>query len=181
MPLTPETLVRHELNGLYTEVVDSPNPDLVGIAGRVVVETMKTLHIDCDAAAPVRTRTGDAAAHDGSKARTGVRQVPKQGTTFEFRLPATEQPTDDRPSDVPTVEAGRHRTDEAAEAAKASGTTPEPVSSPAQPATDVDSTDETEAARDGAGEDVAYVTVDGTRLLSRPALRTENAGEPTWR
>jgi ribonuclease P protein subunit POP4 len=184
MPLTPETLVRHELNGLYTEVVDSPNPDLVGIAGRVVVETMQTLHIDCDAAAPGRTRADDA-AHDGS----GVRQVPKEGTTFEFHLPATEthtqtrtQQTDDRPSDVPTVGAGRHRTDEAAEAAKASGTTPKPVSSPTQPAVDADSNGESvEAARDGAGEDVAYVTVDGTRLLSRPALRTENAGEPTWR
>jgi ribonuclease P protein subunit POP4 len=178
MPLTPETLVRHELNGLYTEVVDSPNPDLVGIAGRVVVETMRTVHIDCDAVPPARTRAGDAAADE----RSGVRQVPKQGTTFEFRLPATEQPTDDRPSDVPTVGAGRRRTDEAAEAAKASGTASEPVSSSAQSVTDADSNGESvEAARTEAGEDVAYVTVDGTRLLSRPALRTENAGEPTWR
>jgi ribonuclease P protein subunit POP4 len=184
MPLTPETLTRHELNGLYTEVVDSPNPDLVGIAGRVVVETMQTLHLDCGAAPPRRTRDGDAVEHDGAR----VRQVPKEGTTFEFRLPnddADRQPTTGRDGDVPTVTDSRSdartRTDEAAEAAKASGTTPKPVSSPDQPATDADSTDEAEAARVEAGEDVAYVTVDGTRLLSRPALRTENAGESTWR
>jgi ribonuclease P protein subunit POP4 len=195
MPLTPETLTRHELNGLYTEVVDSPNPDLVGIAGRVVVETMGMLHIDTGAAAPSHGRDGDAVADE----RARVRQVPKEGTTFEFRLPAetrtdargTDTPsnantntntesTDDRRRDVPTVASRRSRTDEAAEAAKASGTTSELVSEPDQPATDADSLGRT-AARDEAGEGVAYVTVDGTRLLSRPALRTENAGESTWR
>ena len=190
MALTPETLTRHELNGLYTEVVDSPNPDLVGIAGRVVVETMQTLHLDCGAAAPGRPRAGDTVDTEGS----GVRQVPKEGTTFEFRLPnANEdenentdtQLTTDRAGDAPTVtdrrSASRPRTDEAAEAAKASGTTTEPVTSPTQTAVDAESTDEAEATRGEAGEDVAYVTVDGTRLLSRPALRTENAGESTWR
>lgn len=80
MPLTPETLTRHELNGLHVEVVDAANPDLVGIAGRIVVETMHTFMVD-----------------DGSR----VRQVPKRGATFEFAIP---------------------RTDEAADAAKASGT-----------------------------------------------------------
>ncbi|WP_152042720.1 ribonuclease P protein component 1 [Salinigranum salinum] len=161
MRLTPETLTRHELNGLSTEVVDAPNPDLIGIAGRVVVETMRTLQID-----------------DGAR----VRQVPKEGTTFEFRLP-TDTETEDA-GDAPTVAAGpRHtRTDEAAEVAKASGTASELVSSPTQPATDADSDGESvEAARVEAGEGVAYVTVDGTQLLSRPALRTENAGESTWR
>jgi ribonuclease P protein subunit POP4 len=172
MPLTPETLTRHELNGLHTAVVDSPNPDLVGVAGRVVVETMRTLHLD-----------------DGAR----VRQVPKEGTTFEFRLPVptddatqaatTTATTGDDAADVPTVPAGRRRrTDEAAGAAKAPGTASEPVSGPDEPATDADSDGESvEAARVEAGEGVAYVTVDGTRLLSRPALRTENAGEPRWR
>jgi ribonuclease P protein subunit POP4 len=174
MPLTPETLVRHELNGLHTEVVDSPNPDLIGVAGRVVVETMRTLHLD-----------------DGDR----VRQVPKEGTTFEFRLPrtttttTTEDPTADTDrdgGDVPTVApdtGGRPATDEAAGAAKDPGTTSKPVSQPTEPATDADSnsTDEVGTDRAEAGEGVAYVTVDGTRLLSRPALRTENAGEPTWR
>ncbi|WP_380674870.1 ribonuclease P protein component 1 [Salinigranum sp. GCM10025319] len=183
MPLTPETLTRHELNGLHTEVVDSPNADLVGIAGRVVVETMRTLHIDCDAAEPRRTRDGDAVEHDDSR----VRQVPKQGTTFEFRLPTDDGDDHGVPTADPSRRSRAHtntRTDEAAEAAKASGTTSKPVSSPTQPATDVDSDSESiEADRVEAGEGVAYVTVDGTRLLSRPALRTENAdaGESTWR
>jgi len=168
MSLTPETLTRHELNGLHTEVVESANPDLVGIAGRVVVETMRTLQID-----------------DGSR----VRQVPKEGTTFEFRLPTTTEtdaPTGgaahpDRPGDAPTVApGGRPCTDEAAEAAKASGTASKPVSGPEKPAADADCSGAA-AERAEAGEGVAYVTVDGTRLLSRPALRTENAGESTWR
>jgi ribonuclease P protein subunit POP4 len=168
MPLTPETLTRHELNGLFTEVVDAANPDLVGVAGRVVVETANTLHLD-----------------DGAR----VRQVPKEGTTFEFRLSdvAVDHEGSGRSGDAPTVAGASHErthehTDEAAGAEKAPGTTPKPVSSPTQPATDADSNGESsEAARTEAGEDVAYVTVDGTRLLSRPALRTENAGESTWR
>ena len=63
--MTPESLVRHELAGLDVEVVESPNPDLVGIAGRVVDETTNT----------VLVATGD-----------GVKRVPKAETTFRFRL-----------------------------------------------------------------------------------------------
>ena len=63
--MTPESLVRHELAGLDVEVVESPNPDLVGIAGRVVDETTNTLLV---------------AAGDG------VKQVPKAAATFRFRL-----------------------------------------------------------------------------------------------
>ncbi|WP_440989226.1 ribonuclease P protein component 1 [Haloarchaeobius baliensis] len=125
MALTPETLPRHELNGLTVTVVDAANPDLVGIAGRVVVETTNTLHVD---PVPAGEATGDAR----------VRQVPKRGTTFEFRL-----------------------TDETADPAKGSGT----ASEPDHP----------------TGEDAAHVTVDGARLLSRPALRTETTGDSKWR
>ncbi|WP_303647620.1 MULTISPECIES: ribonuclease P protein component 1 [unclassified Haloarchaeobius] len=121
MALTPETLPRHELNGLYVEVVDAANPDLVGIAGRIVIETMQTLHVE-----------------DRVDGESRVRQVPKQGTVFEFRL-----------------------TDETADPEKGSGTT----SKPGIP----------------TGDDVAYVTVDGVRLLSRPALRTETTGDSKWR
>jgi len=128
MPLTPETLTRHELVGLRTRVVESANPDSVGIAGRVVDETMRTLVIEGDR----------------------VRRVPKQGTTFEFALP--------------------QRTDEAADAEKASGTAPELPSETAG-----------RTGQSDGCEDVAYVTVDGARLLSRPALRTEKAGVSTWR
>ena len=63
--MTPESLVRHELAGLDVEVAESPNPDLVGVAGRVVDETTSTLLV----------ATGD-----------GVKQVPKAAATFRFRL-----------------------------------------------------------------------------------------------
>jgi ribonuclease P protein subunit POP4 len=131
MALTPETLTRHELNGLHARVVESPNGDAVGIDGRVVSETMRTLVLS-----------------DGDR----VRRVPKQGSTFEFALPTP-------------------RTDEAADAEKASGTALELPSETAG----------LRAGKSGGCEGVAYVTVDGARLLSRPALRTEKAGVSTWR
>ncbi|WP_336024592.1 ribonuclease P protein component 1 [Halobellus salinisoli] len=169
MALTPETLTRHELNGLRVAVVDAPNPDLVGICGRVVVETMRTLHVDvseCDDKA-----VGDDA--DEAARRTRVKQVPKQGSTFEFELPARAGPPG--------------CTDEAADVAKASGTASKLRSETAggfdagqsgRPAVD-----SAAASRRSAGncEGTAYVTVDGTRLLSRPALRTEKAGDTLWR
>jgi ribonuclease P protein subunit POP4 len=127
MTLTPETLTRHELVGLHARVVESTNPDAVGISGRVVSETMRTLVLEGDR----------------------VWRLPKQGTTFEFALP---------------------RTDEAADAEKASGTASE------LPSETASRTGQSEGC-----EGVAYVTVDGARLLSRPALRTEKAGVSTWR
>jgi ribonuclease P protein subunit POP4 len=130
MALTPETLTRHELVGLHARVVESTNPDAVGISGRVVGETMGTLTLSADGR---------------------VWQLPKQGTTFEFALP-------------------RPRTDEAADAAKASGT-----------ASELPSETASRTGQSAGCEDVAYVTVDGARLLSRPALRTEKAGVSTWR
>ncbi|MFB6353628.1 MAG: ribonuclease P protein component 1 [Halobacteriales archaeon] len=66
MPLTPASLVRHELVGLSVRVVEADNPDLVGIEGRVVDETTNTLRVE--GAARVRT-------------------VPKAGATFAFELP----------------------------------------------------------------------------------------------
>ena len=119
MALTPETLPRHELNGLPVRVVAADSDDYVGIAGRVVVETTNTLHVEDRSAAGRGVR---------------VRQVPKQGTTFEFAC-----------------------TDDAAAGREAAGTASEPD-----------------------GEDAAYVTVDGARLLSRPARRTETTGDSTW-
>ena len=124
MALTPETLPRHELNGLRVEVVDASNPDLIGIAGRIVVETMQTFHIESRVNGESR-----------------VRQVPKQGSTFEFVI-----------------------TDEAAASARTAGTASEP-----------------KGANGHSGNDVAHVTVDGARLLSRPALRTEHTGDSIWR
>jgi ribonuclease P protein subunit POP4 len=144
MPLTPETLVRHELCGLHVEVADAPNPDLVGIAGRVVSETTNTLVLATD---------------------SGEKQVPKRGTAFVFAL------TDEA---APAVEVGgtpsKLRSETAGDAAGQSGRVSERRSEARR----------TPSESDG-GEGVAYVTVDGARLLSRPARRTENGGAPTWR
>lgn len=100
--VTPETVVRHELVGLSTRVAAASNADLVGIEGRVVEETTRTLGIES------RRSDGDS-GHEKS--------VPKAGTTFEFRLP-------------------------------------------------------------GPGADV--VTVEGDRLVARPARRTERGGGSAW-
>jgi ribonuclease P protein subunit POP4 len=159
MPLTPETLTRHELNGLPVRVVEATDSTLVGsaerssadhssgqgpreeIEGRVVAETQGTLSV---------------ASADR------VRQVPKQGSTFEFAL--TDEPAD---RSEPRSEPRRASRDGAA---KGSGTASELASETAG----------VRSGQSGVCEDVAYVTVDGARLLSRPALRTEKAGETTW-
>ena len=145
MPLTPETLPRHELVGLPVRVAAAANPDLVGIAGRVVSETMQTLTVE-------RRRDG----------ATRTWQVPKQGATFEFAC-----------------------TDEAAAAEqKAAGTAFELGQDTADGATPGQSWSVTTGdSRHGVddGESVAYVTVDGSRLLSRPARRTETTGDSRWR
>ena len=141
MPLTPETLTRHELNGLPVRVVAATNPDLVGIEGRVVAETRGTLSV---------------ASADR------VRQVPKQGSKFEFAL--TDEPADCSEDDSEPRRASRDG------AAKESGTASKRGSETAG----------VRSGQSGPCEGVAYVTVDGARLLSRPALRTEKAGETTW-
>jgi len=66
MPLSPETLPRHELIGLDVEVVAASNPDAAGIAGRVVAETTRTLAVE---------------------GADRVRHVPKAEATFAFAVP----------------------------------------------------------------------------------------------
>ena len=132
MPLTPDTLPRHELVGLPVRVADAANPDLVGIAGRVVRETRNTLVVE----------------------RAGRRwQVPKRGTRFAFACTDEAAPSDSqRAKDGGTaVELGSET---------AGGLAP---------------------GQSGSCEAVASVTVDGARLLSRPALRTETTGDSRWR
>ena len=82
MPLTPESLPRHELIGLRAEVVSASSEDYVGIAGEVVTETTKTLGIE-------RAENGSANVEaDGQSADTRgdtrVSHVPKAAATFEF-------------------------------------------------------------------------------------------------
>jgi len=67
--ITPQNVARHELVGLTTRIVDSADPSLVGIEGRVVEETTHTLVVD---------------AEDDEKT------VPKKHTGFEFELPEAE-------------------------------------------------------------------------------------------
>ncbi len=134
MPLTPETLPRHELTGLPVRVVESDDPGRIGIEGRVVRETTKTLSIE---------------EFDDGEAR--VLTVPKSGSVFEFAI-----------------------TDDAAGDEKSPGTTSKLADT--QPGT----SEPTSGASDCAGDDVAYVTVDGSRLLSRPARRTETRGDSPW-
>ena len=63
--ITPENLVRHELIGLFVEVVESTNPSMEGISGRVVDETRNTFLIET---------------------RSGLRCVPKSCNCFIFTL-----------------------------------------------------------------------------------------------
>ncbi|MDZ7701443.1 MAG: ribonuclease P protein component 1 [Halobacteriales archaeon] len=72
MAITPQSLVRHELVGLAVSVVESTNPDLVGLAGTVVGETTNTLRVEGD---------------------DRVRTVPKAAATLAFELPDGERVT----------------------------------------------------------------------------------------
>ncbi|RQG97133.1 ribonuclease P protein component 1 [Natrarchaeobius chitinivorans] len=134
MALTPETLPRHELNGLPVRVVDSDDETRVGLEGRVVIETTNTLSIE------IRV--------DGD---SRVVMVPKSGSVFEFAI-----------------------TDDAAGDEKSPGTASKLAD------TQPDATGDVPFESECAGEDVAYVTVDGSRLLSRPARRTETNGDSPW-
>jgi len=104
MTVTPETLPRHELVGLHARVVESTDPSRVGIEGEVVRETMRTLVFSEE------PRSSDASSEGRSPSDTsGVKQVPKRGAKFEFRL-----------------------TDEAAASAKGAGTASQPAGGESQ-------------------------------------------------
>jgi len=83
----------------------------------------------------------------------GVRQLPKAVCTFEFALGSS--------------------VDEAAGCREAPGTAFKHA---------VDTAGGTRApGQSGVCESVAYVTVDGRQLLSRPARRSEDGGHTIWR
>ncbi|QSW99171.1 ribonuclease P protein component 1 [Haloterrigena alkaliphila] len=148
MALTPETLPRHELNGLPVRVVESDDASRVGLEGRVVIETTKTLSIE------IR-----------ENCNSRVVMVPKSGSTFEFAI--TDEAADFRRGDLDGFpDAIRESDKESGTASKLADTQP--------------GVSEQSNIPDGAGEDVAYVTVDGSRLLSRPARRTETSGDSPW-
>ena len=151
MVLTPETLTRHELIGLPFRVADAPNPDLVGISGRVVSETMQTLVVRTD---------------------SGEKRLPKAGTTFEVVVPTADQTAGD------TDEAAVAGVDAHATAGSPSelgedtaGVRPRqswPSGCSANPSV-------------GGCEGGVYMTVDGQTLCARPAARTERTGDSKWR
>jgi len=91
--LTPETLPRHELTGLPVRVADATHDGYVGVAGRVVEETERTLLVESSDAVGGVDGAAPRAANEASGA--SVRQVPKAAATFEFRLPADTTPSDD--------------------------------------------------------------------------------------
>lgn len=70
MPLRPANLARHELMGLEVEVLDSRDPGLRGLRGRVVDETKNMLKI----------RVGGK-----------VKSVPKAIVYLRFILPEGEE------------------------------------------------------------------------------------------
>ena len=44
--IDPKDIIRHELIGLHVSVVDSTDPSIVGVEGRVIDETRNTLVIE---------------------------------------------------------------------------------------------------------------------------------------
>jgi ribonuclease P protein subunit POP4 len=152
MPLTPDTLARHELNGLAVRVTAASNPDLVGTCGRVVRETTGTLHVR------------------GADGRT--RQVPKVGSTFAFALPGRvgESPAPGTGATANEAANAEADTDEAAGRRVAPGTASELPRETAG-----------RSGQSRGCEGAAYVTVDGGRLYARPARRTETTGDDRWR
>ena len=85
MPLTPATLTRHELIGRPVRVAAASNPDLVGIAGEVVMETTRTLSVEGHEVRSTSERESRPEAGEHGEPR--VWQVPKGEATFEFSLP----------------------------------------------------------------------------------------------
>lgn len=61
--ITAENIMLHELIGLHTKVIDSSNPQLVGLNGTVIDETKSMLKIDC---------------------ANGIKLVPKNISILEF-------------------------------------------------------------------------------------------------
>lgn len=66
MVITPDNVVRHELIGLHAKVVQAKNPANLGIAGKIVDESYKTLTIT--------TKKGD-------------KRIFKESITLQLQLP----------------------------------------------------------------------------------------------
>ena len=62
---TPKNIKQHELIGLECEIVLATNKSQIGVKGRIIDETLKTLLL---------------------KTEKGRKQIPKKGTVFRIRL-----------------------------------------------------------------------------------------------
>ena len=193
--VTPETLTRHGLVGRPVRVVDAANPELVGIAGRVASESERTLVVRGPTGSGVADRrvpkrdtqfrfalpAGEDRVRDqslGGWVPPADAPVRAGGSDADVAgKPDTDvagEPDTDVAGKPDTDVAGKPDTDEAADRREGSGSTFElpwetPGTGTARP-----------AGKSGGCEDAVYVTVDGKRLLSRPAYRTERAGDSTW-
>jgi len=65
--ITPQNIIRHELVGLQVKVAHSSHQELIGLEGRVINETNKTITLE------------DGAGNE--------KTIPKGSTTFHFKLP----------------------------------------------------------------------------------------------
>ncbi|MEA1930586.1 MAG: ribonuclease P protein component 1 [Euryarchaeota archaeon] len=164
MPRTPETLTRHELIGLPVRVVEAASADFVGIAGRIVGETMNTLVVSTD---------------------SGEKRVPKAESTFKIAV--SEESIDNQGAGVHTneaaeVPAGDHPAgDSQVGGRKDSGSSSKLGEETAGVRPCKSSPSECSVNPLGGCQGGVYVTVDGSRLLSRPAERTERTGDSKWR
>ena len=166
MPRTPETLTRHELIGLPVRVADAASADTVGISGPVVSETMGTLVVSTN---------------------SGSKRVPKAGSVFEFRLGADGESTAKQGAGVHTNEAAevgvgdQPAADSQTGGRKDSGSSSKLGKETAGVRPRQSFPSECSVNQQGGCQGGVYVTVDGSRLLSRPAERTERTGDSKWR
>lgn len=70
MSLSRKNVMRHELIGLEARVINSSDPTLLGVHGRILDETRGTLVIENS---------------------SGVKIIPKAGSTYEIKLPDGEK------------------------------------------------------------------------------------------
>jgi len=165
MPRTPENITRHELIGLPIRVADAPNVDLVDTSGRVVGETMNTIIVSTD---------------------SGDKQVAKKGSTFEVELSAAtgDDYSVGSTNEAAEVGAGDHSASDSQTGGRkdlGSSFKLGQETTGVRPCKSWPSGCSANPVGQGGCEDGVYVTVDGSRLLSRPADRTQRTGDSKWR
>lgn len=67
--ITTENITTHELIGLYTTVVESNDPGIIGLTGKVVDETKSMIILDTE---------------------TGIKKIAKENTQWKFSIGNTE-------------------------------------------------------------------------------------------